>query len=289
MRNFNQDMLEFKNKFPLQEKIIHKVPFTYRMAGEGKTTLVLLVGGLGMSEGLYNHALEFSKEYRVLLFDYPIKFRNNKSLVDGIASLIKELGLGKVVFIGQSYGGYLAQLIACSHKDIVKGLIMSNTGCLSEKLEKTEMKPLYQMVERMKKIKKMTWFIPVSYLRRAFMSQSMRYVQDATEEEQEYMRELFTNLFGKLTKGRERHMCNLMIDLLHVKRSKIEDFSYLEGKVLLLLSKDDDTFSDSIKERLIQLMPAPEVYDGLNGGHLALFLRIDSYISVVNDFIKKTL
>lgn len=288
MLNFEQDMKEYEKVFPKQMKNVNGVKFTYRLAGNGEKTLVLLVGGLGMSDGLYNHAKEFAKEFRVLLFDYPYGYKTNIALVDGIASLFKELNLGKVVLIGQSYGGFVAQLIASRHKNLVSELIISNSGCLSETLNETDMKPMHEMIRKMKKVKKLTKIIPMAFLRGKFIKQSMEHLKECTEEERKYMQELFEMMFHRLTNRSERHMCSLMIDLLNLKRSSREDFAYLDGKVLLILSKDDETFSEKIKQELIELMPNPKVCDNLSGGHLALFLKIDSYISLVKDFFEST-
>lgn len=40
------------------------------------------------------------------------------------------------------------------------------------------------------------------------------------------------------------------------------------------------------KQGLIDLMPNPIVCDCLSGGHLAMFLKTDSYITLVKDFLK---
>lgn len=285
MLNFEQDMKEYEKVFRKQMKIINGVKFKYRLAGNGEKTLVLLVGGLGMSDGLYNHAKEFAKEFRVLLFDYPYGYKTNIALVDGIALLIKELNLGKVALIGQSYGGFVAQLFASRHKNLVSELIISNSGCLSETLNETDMKPMYEMIGKMKKVKKLTRIIPMAFLRGKFIKQSMEHLKGCTEEEQNYMQELFEIMFHRVTNRSERHMCSLMIDLLNLKRSSRNDFAYLDGRVLLILSKDDQTFSERIKQGLIDLMPNPKVCDYLSGGHLALFLKIDSYISLVKNFL----
>lgn len=285
MMNFEHDMKEFEKVFPKQKKIINGVTFTFRIAGNGDKTLVLLVGGLGMSDGLYNHAMAFVKDYRVLLFDYPYGYKTNTELVDGIAKLMIELELGKVVLIGQSYGGFVAQMIASRYKKHVSELIISNTGCLSVNLNETDMIPMYAMMKKMKKVKMVTRLIPMSLLRGTLVKKSMKHLKGCTDKEQEYMQELFILLFRRLTNRRERHMCSLMIDLLNSKRSSKEDFRYLDGRVLLILSKDDETFSEKIKHHLIELMPNPIVCNNLSGGHLAMILKIDLYITLVKDFL----
>ncbi|WP_193708294.1 alpha/beta hydrolase [Alkalibaculum sporogenes] len=284
MVNFEKDLKEYEKLFPNQMKIIDGVKFEYRFAGNGEKTIVLLVGGLGMSDALYNHAREFAKDFRVLLFDYPLNFKNNEVLADGIASLIRELDLGKVALIGQSYGGFIAQVIASRHKEIVGEMVLSNTGCMTEEIDENDMKSIYAMLNKIKKVKWITRIIPVALLRKKFIKRSMQYLKECTNEERQYMHDLFKLMFGRLTNKGERHMCELMLDLINIRNSS-KDFSYLDGKVLLILSKDDETFSEAIKQGLVNLMPNPKVCYDLSGGHLTMFLKIDTYISMVKRFI----
>lgn len=157
--------------------------------------------------------------------------------------MIREIGLEKVVLVGQSHGGFLAQVIAQRHPDMVDGLVISNSGCIYEGLD----------------------------------------------DERIYMTEFFRYMFSKLTNKGERHMCNLMIDLLAIPRMSKRDFAYFDGKVLHLLSKDDNTFSEGIKAGLTEMMTNPEVSTEPDGGHLALILKIDDFITQVSRFIDEKL
>ena len=66
------------------------------------------------------------------------------------------------------------------------------------------------------------------------------------------------------------------------------DFAPWEGRVLLILSEDDTTFTPACREDLIALMPSPTVVTDLTGGHLALLVRLDQYADLVTDFIPPT-
>lgn len=284
MLNFENDLKDYEKQFLKQTKIINKVKFEYRLGGEGEKAIVLLVGGLGMSDILCNHAREFAKDFKVLLFDYPYSFDNNIDLADGIATLIRELGIGKVALVGQSYGGFIAQMIAKRHKDIVSELILSNTGCMSEEMDESDMESMHVMINKFKKVEWIARVIPIALLRKKFIKQSMMHLKECTHEERQYMQELFELIFAELTNRGERHMCRLMADLINIRNGR-QDFAYLDGKVLLILSKDDETFTESIKCRLINLMQNPKICYDLGGGRLALFLNIDRYIALVKSFI----
>ncbi len=51
-------------------------------------------------------------EYNLLSFSYPMNFKDNDSLADAIAELIKAIGATNVYLLGQSYGGLIAQITA---------------------------------------------------------------------------------------------------------------------------------------------------------------------------------
>ncbi len=61
----------------------------------------------------------------------------------------------------------------------------------------------------------------------------------------------------------------------------------LKDKVLLILSDDDKTFHDEVKNALIDSMPNPTVKTDLTGGHLALMVNCDEYIRIITDYINQ--
>ena len=82
------------------------------------------------------------------------------------------------------------------------------------------------------------------------------------------------------------HMDTLLGDLrssfgTHYK----EDFDYLKGRVLIIEPDDDKTFTDDIKEALINIMTEPEVVRNIKGGHLAMMLNPDEMIGIIDEFI----
>ena len=55
---------------------------------------------------------------------------------------------------------------------------------------------------------------------------------------------------------------------------------------MLIIEPDDDkTFTDDIKEALINIMTEPKVIRDLKGGHLAVMLTPDEMLSIIDEFI----
>jgi len=285
--DFQTDFEHFNETYPVKNIQINGLTFNYRLGGNGEKTIVLLVGGLGISDAFYKHFTAFAKSFTVLTFDYPAESCRNSVLADGIAELIMTLDLNEVFLVGQSYGGLIAQVIAKRHPEIVAGLILSNTGCLDADMGEDAKEFMFRMLRGLKTSAQLVKLIPMSLLRRISLKRMNKHFIQCAPDRKKYLTDLFRYVYDKLTRRHELNMCMLMIDLQNEMVNAKNDFSYLDKKVLLLLSEDDNTFGDPVKKALIQLMPNPAVNTGICGGHLAVLLQPDLYIDTVTQFINE--
>lgn len=280
---------EFNLNFPLLTKELPSCNFSYRyhQHESSKTTLVLLVGGLGLSDLIYTHFHAFSQDFSVLSFDYPEDCKTNDDLIQGIYELLTFLDI-KPWFVGQSLGGFIAQLFAIKHPELTAGFVLSNTGCLGETLSEEGTKYLLQMLESSEKSKKLLKKIPFPLFKKLIRFKiNHRHGKHFPPNEKEILKMLLDIMEAQLTPSYEYHMIDLLLDLNNHFGSKAEDFHFLQEKTLLLLSEDDETFHTEVKNALIALMPSPTVHTNLTGGHLALMVNYQEYVSLVTDFIQK--
>jgi len=283
--NFQADFERFNETYPVKCKQINGLTFNYRLGGNGEKTIVLLVGGLGISDAFYKHFTAFAKSFTVLTFDYPVESCRNSVLADGIAELIKTLGLNKVFLVGQSYGGLIAQVIAKKHPEIVAGMVLSNTGCLDADMGEDAEKFMFKMLRGLKTSVRLLKLLPMSLSKRISLNRMEKNFNQCTPDQKRFLTDLFRYVYNKLTRRHELNMCMLMMDLQNEMINTKSDFYYLDKKVLLLLSEDDHTFGDPVKQALIQLMPNPTVNSKICGGHIALLLQTELYIDTVTQFI----
>lgn len=278
----------FKEKYPKQTLEIMGKPFSFRYYKNphSDVTLVLLVGGLGLSDLLAKHFEAFSQRYSVISFDYPADYPNIQSLTDAIAALMRELGI-RAYFVGQSLGGFMAQIIAKNHPEVVEGLVLSNTGTLSSELNKEGAQCFYDMLKRIDKSFFIMKFLPFGFvkkqMKKAVLSKTSTQLSEA---EKEIMADLCDEMVVSLTKKYQIHMSLLLKDLQNHWNMERADFVHLKGKILLILSDDDDTFNESVKDTLISIMPEPVVVTDILGGHLALMLKFDRYLQTIVQFIE---
>jgi pimeloyl-ACP methyl ester carboxylesterase len=284
------NLQKFYDTYPNQTlELSNSKSFIYRYYKnpKAKTTLLLLTGGIGLSDLLYTHFNNFSKEYSLIMFDYPIQLTTIKELIDGISELLKSLN-EKVWLVGQSLGGIISQVFAKYHPDQVEGMILSNTCSLPKDMKPESKQCLMKMLKAQKTFKTILRFIPFSMVRLLIKQSLKKMAKDSYTEEQKSVFKDFYELTDKqLTKEFEIHMEDLLIDLEHHMEMVPEDFKKWDDKVLLILSEDDDTFNDSCKNDLINIMSNPTVETKLKGGHLALVVECEKYIQVVSDYINK--
>lgn len=278
---------EFYDRFPLETIKLSDSVFTYRYYKNpnGKATLVLLTGGIGLSDLFYLHFEKFAQIFSVITFDYQIQYANDFLFAKAVAEVL-ELLHEKVWLVGQSLGGIVAQIIAKSSPEVVYGLVLSNTCSLSESMSNSAHRSLLDMIESQKKMKMLLNIIPFTLYKKLVKFAVMNKKTDSfTPTEKKLMEDLCNAMLKLLTKEYEMHMIDFLIDTKNYFGMIPEDFSIYKGKVLLVLSEDDTTFNDEVKQSLIDIMPFPKVITNITGGHLALLVRLDKYAQEVSDFI----
>ena len=107
----------------------------YEVHGEGEP-LLLIMGLGGDLTGWIFQTLEFSKQYRVIVFDNrgvgrsdaPDTPYSTELMADDAAGLLNALDIDKAHILGLSMGGMIAQELALKYPQRVKSLILATTA-----------------------------------------------------------------------------------------------------------------------------------------------------------------
>ena len=283
-------LTEFRRLYPAATFTVSsgkKFTYRYHKNPEARATLVLLTGGIGLSDLFYRHFARFAGEFSVLTFDYQIQFADNGAFADAVSELLGHLQ-EKVWLVGQSLGGVVAQILAARHPEVVEGLVLSNTCSLSKDMSPSARAHLMNMIKNQEKFKKLLSILPLSTVKQSIKRVVMNQKKDGlTPQEQAVMEELCGIMMELLTKEYERHMIDLLIDAQNHLGMTKENFVLWDNKVLLMLSKDDTTFTQDCKDALISMMPNPTVVTNLTGGHLALLFRLEEHIRCITAYISE--
>lgn len=273
---------QFYEKYPQQTKQINGKDFVYRYYKNenSESTLVLLTGGIGLSDLFFMHFDRFAKDFSVITFDYLICYTTMSVFADAVSELIKALGL-KVWLVGQSLGGAAAQIITKRHPEIVEGLVLSNTAAIQNSGGSLEY--FEGMKKRQSKSRRMIKLMPFGLAKKAMMKAVRKKMEKLSPEHKEMFEGLADVMLNMLTKEYELHMIDMLIDCgNHLNISK-KDFEFLSDRVLLIINEDDETFSAETKQQLIDIMTNPEIVKEKNGGHLGALMDVENYaVSVVN-------
>ncbi|MCR4557373.1 MAG: alpha/beta hydrolase [Saccharofermentans sp.] len=76
---------DFLNEHQYQEATVNGAHFHYLLCGQGSTTLIFLVGVMGLSYLYMPYIKALESDYRILTFDYPYECTDNRKLADGIS------------------------------------------------------------------------------------------------------------------------------------------------------------------------------------------------------------
>lgn len=101
-----QEFDAFDRRFPLRQMTIGGISFPYRhhVHSQNRETLLLLTGGIGLSDLFFHHFAAFAKDFSVLTCDYPLHCTTMAQLTDTLAQLLRTLGI-RAWLVGHSEKG----------------------------------------------------------------------------------------------------------------------------------------------------------------------------------------
>ncbi len=277
----------FCREHPIQEMDIDGSIFKYRhyINIEAKTTIVLLVGGIGLSDMMYTCYLRFAQKFSVITFDYSEHYKTNDEICKAINELLTRQNI-KAWFVGQSFGGFIAQIMATKYSNVVEGLILSNTGSTSEYLSEKAKASLVEVIESTKKNKKRLKLTPLSVSKILLKEKiNKRYGKAFNDKERARLKNVFDIMGKRLTKSYELHLLDLLIDLENHFGIKQSCFEYLNDKVLLILSDDANTFHKEVEDSLMTLMPSATIITNFKCEDWALFVNNQKYVEIITGYI----
>ena len=277
---------QFYKAYPQQTKKINGKDFVYRYYKNenAKSTLVLLTGGIGLSDLFFMHFERFAQDFSVLTFDYLACYPNWNEFSDAVAELIKALGI-KVWLVGQSLGGAAAQIITKRYPEIVEGMVVSNTAAVQN--EGSSKEYFEGMEKRQSKSRRLIKVMPFGLVKKVFIKAIRKKLEKLPPEHKELFESLIDAMMKMLTKEHELHMIDMLIDCGNHLDIEKKDFAFLSDRVMVVINEDDETFSTETKQQLIDVMTNPTVVKEESGGHLGALMDIENYAASVVGFIKE--
>lgn len=279
--SYREEIEPFINKNPYQVMKIGSANIRYVITGEEtKPCVVFLNGGMNCSEMWFKYVEKMSDEYRILIFDYPIEIKTVDETAQIIHEFLIKLGIEKAFFAGASFGGMMAQIFARKYPQMVTGLGLFSTAGLDEKTLRIE-KRKYRFAPLL------LWYMKhcdYEKLKPKVIESSLKnYAQKETEEDREYLKEMFEFMFKDYTNSKDIHITGMISKVVNIKPCKKEDFDFIKDKVLLIFPKED-FFSNDEQKSLQDLFPYAKT-EYIKNGHFGTVLEYEKYIGLMKEFI----
>jgi 3-oxoadipate enol-lactonase len=254
---------------------INDIDLYYESTGEGQP--VLLIHGLGSSTRDWEpQTAAFSTHYRVVAFDVRGHGQSDKPpgpysiplFTADTVELIRSLGIGPSHVVGISMGGMIAFQLAVDTPDLVKNLVIVNSG--PEMIVRT-------LRERLNVLQR-SLLIQVFGMRKIGEVLSSRLFP---KPEQEPIRQMFVARWSE-----------------NDRRAYIESFRGLLGWSVsdrlhsiicptLVIASDEDYTPVSTKEKYIERLPRAELIVIEDARHAVTAERPEEFNKVVLDFLAK--
>ena len=108
----------------------------YETHGDGPALLFCSVTGLDHQAWKFHQVPEFSRDHKVILFDYRGTGKSSKRIekysikmfTDDAAAILDHLNVEQAIVCGHSMGGVVAQLLTLDYPRKVKKLILASSG-----------------------------------------------------------------------------------------------------------------------------------------------------------------
>ncbi len=165
-----------------------------------KKTTIFFLHGLTASHALFvNQIGFFATDYNVIVWDAPAhgtsrpftEFTYEKAALAAV-SILKDNGIEKAVFVGQSMGGFITQAVIKRHPEVVQGFISIDSTPYGEKYYSKSDKWWLRQVEWM------AMLYPNPLLKRGIAKQCTR------------TKEAYDNMKRMLSSYNKKELCHLM-------------------------------------------------------------------------------
>lgn len=277
MKTFTEEYREFLTTHEFRTVNAAGQDFEVIDSGSGGQTIVFL-NGVDMYQFWKDYVSALENNYRTVMIKYPPTVWKNTEMAALLHELFIKLGIDAPILVGISDGGVLAQLYAKLYR--VSGLIMVSTLTVDSSYVESMKKEKFFMPIMKRYIKKTSF----DKLRVRLVESVKKHFRNETEEEKAYAVS-FLECVGSDEGYRYMFLRAIQAtnDITRLEKFQKGDFSYLAGKVLVLIP-ENDMFDKSDSQKLVDVFTDP-VVKRTYGGHLGLVMRSDLYIPEIKRFL----
>ena len=264
----------FRASHPRQQIVLSGTTWSYLLAGQGAETVLLLPGGERIGDVAFPLMQQFEQEYRCLYPSYP-PFPTMAALVDGLAALLDQLSIERVILFAASFGGDVGQCFVRKYPERVSKLILLNTGIPDEQLGRAT-----------KRAKPLVTLLPLGIVR-PLVSALLVKALSVRAEERLFWRAMLHELVGNLTRADLVSSFTETIDYRLNYHFSPTDLTGWPGKVLILQSDDDPATKPAMRLALRNLYPQAQVHTFQQAGHTPFLSQPEEFYPRIRTFLRQ--
>jgi pimeloyl-ACP methyl ester carboxylesterase len=258
---------EFREE-PVQSARSGNHDWTYYRAGSGDTTILFLHGMGGSYDIWWQQINHFKSTYRTISLSYP-PVSTLKDLSDGVIAILNKEKIDKVVIVGSSLGGYLAQYITSNYPERVLKISLGNTFCPNT----------IQKAKNEKTMQRMRW-VPEWYVIKTIRKKYNAEIVPAANNSPVVKAFLNELLGGQVDRKTfiARYHCVVDHFVAHIHPSI---------PIQIIQSDNDPLVEPALREMLTRQYPQAKVVTLRHLGHFPYLNAAGQYSKVLEQFIRQ--
>ena len=250
------------------------INWKYIKCGMGKEVVVMLPGSVRSAEVWAKLISYLEPGYRIISPTYPA-IETMEEGVEGIRGILDKEKARRIILMGSSFGGWLAQVFVRKYPVMVKKLILSNTSTPDSVMSRSLLEYTRFTLPR----------YPEKILKLIYKRSYLKILSEVGEDEKQFWKALITELlFYYTTKKEIITMFSTIRDFARNYSFSVDDLKRWRGKVLIIESSDDIHKDDS-RDRLKDLYPRAKVKTLKDAGHTAGYTAPPEYVRAVKLFL----
>lgn len=250
------------------------INWKYIKCGMGKEVVVMLPGSVRSAEVWAKLISYLEPGYRIISPTYPA-IETMEEGAEGIKGIMEKEKARRIILMGSSFGGWLAQVFVRKHPGMIKKLILSNTSTPDSVMSRSLLEYTRFTLPR----------YPEKILKFIYKKSYLKILSEVGEDEKQFWKALITELlFYYTTKKEIITMFSTIRDFAKNYRFSVDDLKRWRGKILIIESSDDIHKDDS-RNRLRDLYPRAKIKTLKDAGHTAGYTAPPEYVRAVKKFL----
>lgn len=242
---------------------VNNAELYYRSVGDGPETILFSHGYL-MSNTMFNGQIEAMKtQFRCVAYDHRGHGQSEvtkdgyelSNIVTDAISLIEELGIGPVHFVGMSTGGFVGMRIALRRPELLKSLVLMDTT--AEEEDKTVLKK-YNLLLWL--VKYVGWWAVIGQVLPILFHKS--FLEDETRQAE-------VEEWKKIITGHDKKGIAPFGKGIFARDSVLDRLSGLSLPTAVIVGEEDVGTPPEYSQRMADAIPNAKMYTIPDAGHSA--------------------